>query len=427
MNKNWKKAIKIIPGGNLLYSKRPEMFLPKKWPTYFKKTKNCYVWDLKNKKYIDMIFAVGTNVLGYGNERVNKAVLKTIKDGNLSTLNTYDEVRLAEELLKLNKWADMAKFARTGGEANTIAIRIARASNNKKPNVAVCGYHGWHDWYLASNIKDKKNLNNHLANNVKIAGVDKKLKDSIFLFKYNDFSRLEYLLKNKNIGIVKMEVERNIKPLNDFLKKVRILTKKYKAILIFDECTSGFRQSMGGLYKEYNVVPDMITYGKALGNGYAITAILGKKEVMQSAQDTFLSSTFWSERIGFAAALETLKYMKKNKTYLTIKKIGLFIKKSWAKLAKRNNIEIEIFGIDSIPQFKFKKNHNILKTFVTSEMLKKNILATNVIYVSLAHKRKIIKIYLNELEKVFKKIARIKNPKKEIKINEAHQDFKRLN
>ena len=229
------KAIKIIPGGNLLYSKRPEMFLPGKWPTYYTKTKDCFVWDINNKKYIDMIFAVGTNVLGYGNSKVDNAILKSIKKGNLSTLNSFEEVRLASKLIKLNKWADMVKFARSGGEANTIAIRIARAKNEKKYNVAVCGYHGWHDWYLASNIKDKKNLNNHLANNVKIAGVNKKLKDSIFLFKYNDLSRLEYLLKNKNIGVVKMEVERNIKPLNNFLKKVRILTKKYKAILIFDE------------------------------------------------------------------------------------------------------------------------------------------------------------------------------------------------
>ena len=157
MNKYWKKAIRLIPGGNLLYSKRPEMFLPNKWPTYFKKSKDCYVWDIKNKKYTDMIFAVGTNVLGYGNKKVNNAVLKAVKNGNLSTLNTYDEVNLASEILKINKWADMAKFARTGGEANTIAIRIAKAaSGKKKQNIAVCGYHGWHDWYLASNLKNKK-------------------------------------------------------------------------------------------------------------------------------------------------------------------------------------------------------------------------------------------------------------------------------
>ena len=427
MNSYWKKAIKVIPGGNLLYSKRPEMFLPDKWPTYFKKSKDCYVWDLRNKKYIDMIFAVGTNVLGYGNVRVNKAVLKTIKNGNLSTLNTYDEVKLAKELLRINKWADMAKFARTGGEANTIAIRIAKASNKKNQNVAVCGYHGWHDWYLASNLKDKTNLNYHLANNVKTEGVNSSLKNSIYLFRYNDIKRLEFLLKTKKVGIVKMEVVRNVKPINNFLTKVRKLTKKYKAILIFDECTSGFRQTQGGLHTEYDVYPDMITYGKALGNGYAITAILGKKKIMQAAQSTFLSSTFWSERIGFTAGIETLKIMNEKKTWNTIKKTGNYIIKGWNNLAKKNNLSLEISGLVSIPQFRFKKNNNILKTFITHEMLKKGYLATTVIYVSLAHKKKIIDLYLDNLDKVFKKISKMKNPKKEIKIKAAHQDFKRLN
>ena len=367
MKKYWNKALKLIPGGNLLYSKRPEMFLPNKWPTYFKKSKDCYLWDIKNKKYIDMIFAVGTNVLGYGNKRVNNAILKVVKNGNLSTLNTYDEVNLASELLKINKWADMVKFARTGGEANTIAIRIARAASNfKKQNIAVCGYHGWHDWDLASNIKNKKNLNYHLANNVRTAGVNPTLKDSIFLFKYNDLERLEYLLKAKKIGIVKMEVERNIKPKNNFLKSVRKLTLKYKAILIFDECTSGFRETYGGLHTKYGIKPDMITYGKALGNGYAITAVLGKKKIMQAAQDTFLSSTFWSERIGFAAGLETLKVMKEKKTWISIRNNGQYIMDGWNRIAKKNNLDIEIYGLKSIPQFKFLKNNNLLKTFITS-------------------------------------------------------------
>ena len=178
------------------------MFLPNKWPTYFKKTKDCYVWDTNNKKYTDMIFAVGTNVLGYGNRRVNTAVNKAIKNGNMSTLNSYDEVNLASKLLKINKWADMVKFARTGGEANTIAIRIAKAAcNPKRQNIAVCGYHGWHDWYLASNLKNKKSLNYHLANNVKTAGVNSSLKDTIFLFRYNDLERLEYLLKKKKLAL----------------------------------------------------------------------------------------------------------------------------------------------------------------------------------------------------------------------------------
>ena len=278
-NKYWKEALKIIPGGNLLYSKRPEMFLPKKWPTYFLKSKDCYVWDLENKKFIDMVFAVGTNVLGYNFKKLDHQIHKTINMGNMTSLNSFEEVILAKQLLKINKWAGMVKFARSGGEANTISIRIARAFNKNKQNIAACGYHGWHDWYLSSNLSNKKNLNNYISKNIKIDGVNKKLKNTTYLFKYNDLTRLEYLLKNKKIGIIKMEVQRTIKPEGNFLKKVRLLANKYKVVLIFDECTSGFRETYGGLHKSFGVYPDIAIYGKAIGNGYAITAIVGKKKL----------------------------------------------------------------------------------------------------------------------------------------------------
>jgi glutamate-1-semialdehyde 2,1-aminomutase len=150
-NKRWKKAVKIIPGGNMLYSKRAEVFLPEFWPTYFSKTNGVFVWDKDGNKYTDMIFAVGTNVLGYNNSIIEKDIIKTVKNGNMSTLNCYEEVELTEELLKIDKWAGMVKYARTGAEANSIAIRIAKSFQKKKPNIAACGYHGWHDWYLSSN------------------------------------------------------------------------------------------------------------------------------------------------------------------------------------------------------------------------------------------------------------------------------------
>ena len=427
MNKYWLKALKIIPSGNLLYSKRPEMFLPNKWPTYFKKTKDCYLWSLDNKKYLDMIFAVGTNVLGYNYKSLDKKIQKTISSGNMSTLNSYEEVLLAKELLKIDKWAGMVKFARSGGEANSISIRIARAFNKNKQNVAACGYHGWHDWYLSSNLSNKENLNYHISKNIKINGVNKKLKDTIFLFKYNDIQRLEFLLKNKEIGIIKMEVQRNIKPNKDFLNKVRKLANKYKAILIFDECTSGFRQTLGGIHKNYNVEPDIVTYGKAIGNGYAITAIVGKKKIMKACDETFISSTFWSERIGFVAALETIKIMKKGQIWKKIKIKGQYIKKKWMEIAKKNNLKIDVFGIDSIPQFKFKNNNKLLKTYITDQMLKKNILANNIIYISISHKKKIINKYINELDKIFFKISNFKDIKSQIKIKEAHTEIKRLN
>ena len=428
-NKRWQKAVKIIPGGNMLYSKRAEVFLPEFWPTYFSKTKDVFVWDLDGNKYTDMIFAVGTNVLGYNNLTLEKDIIRAVKKGNMSTLNCYEEVQLTQELLKIDKWAGMVKYARTGAEANSIAIRIAKSFQKNKPNIAACGYHGWHDWYLSSNLSNRNNLNYHLLKNVKTAGVNSKLKNTTFLFRYNDIDRLEYLLKNKKIGIIKMEVERTIKPDIKFLKKVRNLANKYNAVLIFDECTSGFRETLGGVFNKYKIFPDIVTYGKAIGNGHAITAVVARKKFLRAAEDTFVSSTFWSERIGFVAALSTINMMKSKKIFQLIKKIGKDIKYRWLEIAKKNNIEIEIFGKDSIPQFKFKNSNQIYKTYFTQEMLKKNFLASNTVYVSIVHKKNVLKRYFKIFDQIFKNISTndLKKIKSSIKGEIAHTEINRLN
>ena len=214
-----------------------------------------------------------------------------------STLNCPEEVHLAERLVEINPWADMVRFARSGGEANAIAVRIARALLSKD-NVAICGYHGWHDWYLAANISTKDGLNDHLLSGLEPNGVPKNLKGTIFPFHYNDIEGLKKIVENNNIGTIKMEVVRNKEPENNFLDEVRELATRNNIVLIFDECTSGFRETFGGIHQKYEIEPDIAMYGKALGNGYGITAIVGKEEIMQSAQNSFISSTFWTERIG---------------------------------------------------------------------------------------------------------------------------------
>ena len=224
--KLWKKAKKLVPGGNSLLSKRPEMLLPNKWPTYFNSTSGCEITDLDGNKYIDMsLMGVGTNILGYSNKNVDEAVLKVVKKGNLSTLNCPEEVYLAERLIKIHPWFHMARFARTGGEANSIAIRIARAYA-KKDNVAVCGYHGWHDWYLSTNLTNKKGLDNHLLPGLSPLGVPKNLRNTTYSFKYNDIETLNRLVDKKNIGTIKMEVSRSQEPDIGFLKQVREICDK---------------------------------------------------------------------------------------------------------------------------------------------------------------------------------------------------------
>ena len=304
--KLWIEANKSIAGGNSLFSKRPDIYLSGRWPTYFTKAKGCIIYGVDGRKYLDFTnMGVGTNILGYSNASVDNAV-KRISRGNMSTLNSIEEIRLAQKLLSLHNWANKAKFTRSGGEANAVAIRLARASTNKQ-KIAFCGYHGWHDWYLSANLKNKKNLDEHLIPGLNSDGVYKSLKGSAFPFKYNDIEGLKKLLKKeKGIGIIKMEVMRNFEPKNNFLKKVRELAFKNDLILIFDECTSGFRETFGGIHLKYKVYPDILILGKALGNGFPINAILGKQAIMKNSNRTFISSTFWTEFLRLRCGLKNL-------------------------------------------------------------------------------------------------------------------------
>ena len=431
-HKLWIKAKKIIPGGNVFISKRPQFYLPEYWPTYYSKSKGCEIWDLNNNKFFDFsLMGVGTNILGYSNDKINNKIIKIIDKGNMSTLNSYEEVRLAESLLKINKWADMVKFARSGGEANSIAVRIARAATNKK-QIAICGYHGWHDWYLAANLKKKNKLSKLLLKGLLTDGVPNNLKNTIHTFMYNDLNYLKNLIdKNPQIGIIKMEVQRNQEPKKNFLGEIRNLCTKKNIILIFDECTSGFRETYGGLHQKYKINPDIAIFGKALGNGYAITAVVGKKEIMENSKNTFISSTFWSERVGFTAGFYCLKYMEQYKSWDQISNIGRYIKDQWKKIFIKYNLEVEISGLDSIPTYFFKNNHSERVTFITQEMLKKNFLSNNIIYISLAHKRNYVKKYLENFEEVVGVLNKIE--KKGIKIQTKllgpikAENFQRLN
>ena len=428
--KLYSKAKQIVAGGNMLLSKRPEMFLPEQWPSYFSKSNGCEVWDLDGKKYIDTLMMPGTNSLGYNYEEIDEAVKETINSGNMSTLNAPEEVELTERLVELHPWADMARFARSGGEANSVAIRLARAASGKD-NVAFCGYHGWHDWYLASNLSDSKGLDGHLLPGLDPHGVPKNLKDSVHPFEYNNFDKLEELVKTKNIGVIKMEVYRNKEPENNFLHRVRKLANEHNIVLVFDECTSGFRKNFGGLHKLYDVEPDVAMFGKALGNGYAVTAVLGKREVMQAAEKSFISSTFWTERIGSSAALATLKAMDKEKSWEKITSMGEEINKEWIKLSQEYELPITISGLAALTTFTFKsKNALAYKTLITQEMLKKGYLAATAVYVCTAHTPEIIKTYLENLKPLFQTIKECEEGRDIMTLLEgpiAHGGFKRLN
>ncbi|MCB4421666.1 aminotransferase class III-fold pyridoxal phosphate-dependent enzyme [Synechococcus sp. HB1133] len=430
--KLWRRAKKVIPGGNMLLSKRPEMFLPEGWPSYFSRSSGCKVWDLDGNEYIDMtIMGIGTNILGYGRREVDDQVNRVIVDGNMSSLNCPEEVYLAERLVSMHPWADMCRFARSGGEANSIAIRIARAHTNRD-KVAFCGYHGWHDWYLATNLPNKDGLNEHLLPGLEPLGVPKQLSGTALPFMFNDSSAVRKIVDQHDLAAIKLEVQRTDPPNPDFLFLLRELCDANGIVLIFDECTSGFRESFGGIHLNYPVEPDMAMFGKALGNGYAVTAVIGREEVMQAAQSTFISSTFWTERIGSVAALATLDIMEKEKSWKTITELGTYLRSGWQNLADKYDLSIKHFCIPSLAGFYFDSSDSRLyKTLISQEMLSKGYLAGTSCYMSTAHTAEIINKYLLELDPVFEMIRACEDGA--ININQilrypaCHDKFSRLN
>lgn len=430
--KLYKKAKKIIPGGTQLLSKRPEMFLPEFWPAYYEKAKGCVVWDLDGNEYIDMSFmGIGSCILGYADNDVNKAVKSVVDKGNMSTLNSPEEVELAELLIKLHPWAGMVRYARSGGEAMSIAVRIARAKS-QKDKVLFCGYHGWHDWYLSSNISDKKSLDGHLLPGLNPLGVPRALKGTSYPFKYNDKEGFLKLISEhkRDVGVVILESVRNSDPEKDFLDTIREVTKQYGIILILDEITAGWRLNLGGAHLLYNLKPDIAVFAKGISNGFPMAAILGRKEIMEVAQDTFISSTYWTERIGPVAALATIKKFIKNNVQKYIIDIGKQVQGGWKTLAVKHGLDIEVSGIFPLSHFSFKyDNPLILKTLFTQLMLENGILATTALYASYGHKDAHVKKYLNSVDDSFNFISKSISrgcPEKYLKGPVCHSGFRRL-
>lgn len=429
--KLWDRAKKVIPGGNMLLSKRAEMILPDLWPAYFKRARGCEVWDLDDRHLVDVsLMGVGTNTLGYGHPEVDAAVSSAIAMGNMSTLNCPEEVAAAERLCELHPFADMVRFCRTGGEANAVAVRIARAAAGKD-KVAICGYHGWHDWYLAANLGDAEGLDGHLLPGLEPRGVPRNLKGSVLPFNYNDFETLATLVASHSIGVIKMEVSRNKGPEDGFLQKVRDLADQNGIVLVFDECTSGFRETFGGLHKKFGVEPDIAIFGKALGNGYALTAVAGRRPVMEAAQTTFISSTFWTERIGSMAAMKTLDIMEQEKSWVEISRIGRKVKEAWMSLAKTHGLPLETAGLDPLASFDLRLDNELaVKTLFTQEMLDRGYLANDNFYASIAHDDLVLERYFNTLDDVFALLkTALDEGSVEVRLRGPvrHARFKRLN
>ncbi len=428
------KAKKIIPGMTQFLSKRPDLWSYGVWPTYFSKARGSNIWDLDGNKYIDMSVAgVGTNILGYADQDVNRAVINIIKEGSNSTLNSPEEIELSELLIKLHPWADMVRLCRTGAEAMSVAVRIARASQ-KKDRVAFCGYHGWSDWYVSANLKKNDILQKHVIPGIDPMGVPKKMGGSALAFTYNDINSLKKIIsKNKKeLAAVVMEPIRSIKPTNSFLEKVRNITKENNIPLIFDEITSAFRMKTEGAHQTIsNVKPDIAVFSKAMGNGHPIAAIIGSEKIMRFAEQSFISSTFWTEKVGTIAALATLKKHKNKNVGKRLIQIGKEVRKIWKEKAEKENLKINIGGgMDPISSFSIECEYpQILKTFFIEKMLEKKFIANTLFYSMYSHTDKELKLYEHAVEETFNEISKnLKNKtlKKNIKGKPAISSFKRL-
>lgn len=431
----YKEAKQMIPGGTQLLSKRPEMFLPDLWPSYYSRAKGCKIWDLDGKEYTDVSYmGIGSNVLGYANDEVDSAVKEAIDNGSMSTLNAPEEVYLAQKLLELHPWAGGVRYAKAGGEAMALATRIARAYT-RKDIILFCGYHGWHDWYLSANLSNENALNDQHITGLEPLGVPAGLAGTNLPFHYNNFDEFKELMKKHKgkIAAVVMEPIRNDYPKDRFLEKIRKATQKEEIVLVFDEITAGFRLCTGGSHRRLGIDPDIAVFAKGMTNGYPLSAIIGRKNVMEAAQGTFISSTFYTERVGFAAALACIKLYEKYRVWEKQNEYGKLVQNGWKEKAEKYGLNITVGGIIPLGHFAIlgKEDSLVYKTFFVQEMLKRRYIASNAFYTTYAHSQEIIEEYLENVDEVFKLISDIEGGGKSIcsylEGPVCHSGFGRLN
>ncbi len=429
----YQHAKQRIPGGTQLLSKRPEMFAPDVWPAYYREARGCEVWDLDGRHYFDMTHnGVGSCLLGYADPDVTRAVTDRIQRGSMCTLNSPEEVELADALCERHPWAEQARFARCGGEVCAVAVRIARATTDRSV-VAICGYHGWQDWYLAANLGAEDALRGHLLPGLAPLGVPRELRGTALTFTYGDRAGFEAILAEQGdrLAAVIMEPCRYRDPEPGYLEYLREGAHQHGALLIFDEITIGWRLCHGGSHLRLGVAPDMAVFAKALGNGHPIGAVIGTKQAMDGAQNSFISSTYWTEGVGPTAALATIRKLKAENVTAHVARIGTLIQEAWRAAGKKHGLPVNVGeGYPCLAHFAFDHEQaNALKTAFTTRMLQRGFLAGTAIYPTFAHTESIVARYAEALDTVFAELAAALDRGRVADLLEgplAHTGFRRL-
>ena len=401
------KAARIIPGMTQLLSKRPDRYSRGVWPTYFVKAKGASVTDADGREYLDFsICGIGATALGYADDDVNAAVAKVVADGTATTLNPPEEVALAEKLIELHPWAEQVRFARGGGEAMSVAVRIARAATGKD-TIVFCGYHGWFDWYLAANLGRKGALDGHWISGLDPNGVPRGLSGTVIPFRYNDIGDLAQAIEQAgdDLAAIVMEPIRNHEPTPEFIDAVHAAARSRNVPLVLDEITAAFRICNGGAHLKLGFKPDMAVFAKALGNGYPISAVIGKRRFMEAAQKAFITSTAWTERIGPTAALATIEKFVRVDASSHMVAIADRVWHIWEAAAAKHGLAIEIGGFKPLIHFTFAEEHSVRVAFFTQEMLKRGFLASGGFYAMYAHTFEQVERYAAAVDEVFAALA----------------------
>lgn len=373
-----KRAEKTIPLGSQTFSKSKTQYPYGASPYFIKKGKGSHVWDVDGNEYIDFVNSLAAVTLGHNDHQITSAVKNQIEDGVLFSLAHPIEVEVAEKLCEMVPCADMVRFGKNGSDATSGAIRLARAFTGRD-HVVVCGYHGWQDWYIGSTPRG--------------LGVPQATKELTHTFSYNNIESLSEVFKAfpNQIAAVIMEPMNIVEPAPGFLADVKALTHQQGALLIFDETITGFRFSNGGAQESFEVTPDLATFGKGIANGYPISAVAGRAEIMMLMEDIFFSSTFGGETLSLVAALETMNRLQCEPVIETMvlqgEKIIAFLTEAISKYSAQDILSVSGHPVWSFLVIKDASPYTQwqIKTLFMQEMLSRGILTLGTHNMSYSH------------------------------------------
>ena len=395
-----KRAELTIPIGSQTFSKSRTQYPVGISPLYATKGKGAYIWDLDGNKYIDLVNSLAAITLGYRDKKLESAVRKQLKSGVILSLPSVLEAEVAEMLVELVPSAEMVRFSKNGSDATAAAIRLARAYTGRD-HIIMCGYHGWHDWYVGSTSRNK--------------GIPSATSELTHTFEFNNIDSLRKLCDSYKgqVAAVIMEPMNSAYPLPNFLSQVKKLTAKIGAILIFDEVITGFRFSSGGAQQLFNVTPDLSTFGKGIANGFPLSAVVGKKEIMLEMENVFLSGTFGGEMLSLAAAKYVLNKHLNENICGDLKNKGELLEMKVNEAINQNNLN-DVVSLSGHPTWKFinwqateEYSQAELKTYFLQEVFQEGVLVLNSHNISQAHTDKIINRISNSYFRVFEKINKV--------------------